>query len=353
MKLALEKGYKLKEIHTVWHFPETTTGLFGGYMKTFYKKKLLSSKLPYKSREEILAFMNKVREKEMITISSPSEFQENPGLRQITKLMLNNLWGRFDMNENMSNSQFVTDFAEVDKIFQDATREVQTVRVINDKVVQVVSQVAEKDFLPSSKDTNVFIALVTTAWARIRLYRELEKVGSRVLYCDTDSVIYQESQDPEENLKIGNFLGEMTSELDADDHIVEFVSGGPKNYGYLTKKGKTAVKVKGFTLNSTNAPIFSFEKIKRVIMNGVGLPPTPKRKRLHREELLDQHLENPDEATALATEHGISVYNPVKITRTRDWRIVQKAEQKLYSFNFNKRVIDPDTYDTLPYGFVK
>ena len=33
-------------------------------------------------------------------------------------------------------------------------------------------------------------------------------------------------------------------------NIVEFASGGPKNYGYLTNKGKQECKVHGISLNS-------------------------------------------------------------------------------------------------------
>ena len=36
--------------------------------------------------------------------------------------------------------------------------------------------------------------------------------------------------------KIGEFLGDLTSELDDDDYIVEFVSAGPKNYSFKTMK---------------------------------------------------------------------------------------------------------------------
>jgi hypothetical protein len=354
VKLAVEKGYKITAIHSVWHFAETTTDLFAAYIRTFYEKKLLSSKLPYTTEEEILAFMREVKEREKIDIFSPDLFKENPGLRQITKLMLNNLWGRFGMSENFSKCQFVTKFEDLEKIFEDSTREVQSVRVINEKVSQVVTRAAEKDFLECSRDTNIFIALTTTAWARMRLYSELNKLDRRVLYCDTDSVIYEASPNPAENLTTGSFLGDMTSELPEGDHIVEFVSGGPKNYAYVTLKGKTEVKVKGFTQNATNAPALAFVKIKKVTLNGVGAPPTPKRKRVLRAEFLDEHLEIcGDEPSAIPGDHGISTYNPLRIFRTKDWRVVQRAEQKLYSFHFDKRVIERNTYDTFPYGFMK
>ena len=61
---------------------------------------------------------------------------------------------------------------------------VEDVLLINDEVVQMKykRRVEEKldDF-----NTNVLIALFTTSQARIRLYRALDKIGERALYCDT------------------------------------------------------------------------------------------------------------------------------------------------------------------------
>ena len=73
--------------------------------------------------------------------------------------------------------------------------------------------------------------------------------GERVLHYDTNWVIYLE-EPGQPNPPLGDYLGEFTSELDADDYIVEFVSGGPKNYGYITKKDKVECKVRGFRLSS-------------------------------------------------------------------------------------------------------
>lgn len=63
------------------------------------------------------------------------------------------------------------------------------------------------------------------------------------MYYDTDSVICK-TKPGQEKLPLGLYLGQFTDELGGDS-IVEFCSGGAKNYGYLTKKGK----VRGFTLN--------------------------------------------------------------------------------------------------------
>ena len=58
---------------------------------------------------------------------------------------------------------------------------------------------------------------------------------------------------------LGDYLGELTSELDDDDHITSFVSGGPKNYAYQTKHFKTVCKVRGFPLNHHGSKKNNFE----------------------------------------------------------------------------------------------
>lgn len=79
-----------------------------------------------------------------------------------------------------------------------------------------------KGFVPQDTVTNVFLATFTTAWARIKLYGEMDKLGEAVLYHDTDSIIY--ASDGVNDPPLGNFLGEFTDELDGDI-ITTFVSG--------------------------------------------------------------------------------------------------------------------------------
>ena len=58
----------------------------------------------------------------------------------------------------------------------------------------------------------------------------------------------------------------MTDELDGD-HIVEFVSGGPKNYTYRTEKGKVECKVRGFTLNVRGREVLNYNSMKQHILD--------------------------------------------------------------------------------------
>ena len=44
--------------------------------------------------------------------------------------------------------------------------------------------------VPDCTSSNIFLATMTTCWARLKLYNILELVGDRALYYDTHSVIY-------------------------------------------------------------------------------------------------------------------------------------------------------------------
>ena len=59
---------------------------------------------------------------------------------------------------------------------------------------------------------NIFVAGFTTAHARLHLYKAIEKLNERVLYMDTDSVVFTQ-QPGQWKPQLGNFLGEWTSEV--------------------------------------------------------------------------------------------------------------------------------------------
>jgi len=67
-------------------------------------------------------------------------------------------------------------------------------------------------------------------WARLKLHRELlDKLQDHDYYCDTDSVIFRFDANGW-NPPTGNYLGELSSELQPGQHISELVRGGAKNY---------------------------------------------------------------------------------------------------------------------------
>ncbi len=122
----------------------------------------------------------------------------------------------------------------------------------------------KEDYIGLSKSTNIVIAAYTTSYARLRLYKGLECLQEKVLYMDTDSIIFTDKGEPVP-IKCGPMLGDFTSELEEDDYIVEFVSTGPKSYAYVTNKGKCEVKCKGFSLNYEASQVIHFDGMKRML----------------------------------------------------------------------------------------
>uniref|UniRef100_A0A1I8HGE7 DNA-directed DNA polymerase n=1 Tax=Macrostomum lignano TaxID=282301 RepID=A0A1I8HGE7_9PLAT len=85
------------------------------------------------------------------------------------------------------------------------------------------------------KYANVPIGVFTTSHARLRLYEALEGLGTRVIYADTDSVVYRCSPGEYEPPG-GSSLGQWTDEVPAGCRMVQFTTGGPKLYRYVVEK---------------------------------------------------------------------------------------------------------------------
>ncbi len=116
------------------------------------------------------------------------------------------------------------------------------VNFINEGMVEL-SWRYKSDFVDSSKPTNPIVAAYTTAQARIKLYSYLEQLDNRVLYCDTDSIVFS-AKVGDYIPPFGDFLGDLTDDV-PDGAISHFVSAGPKNYAYtVAKKDELKVFVK-------------------------------------------------------------------------------------------------------------
>ncbi|XP_069108950.1 uncharacterized protein [Argopecten irradians] len=235
---ALEKGYQIIRMYEVYHWEESSEydtlerkgGIFGEYINMFLKIKQEASDWPcwVKNEDDAVRYIEEYFHHEGIQLEKDN-IRKNKALRSLAKLLLNSFWGKFGQRLNMPQTSFFHD-AETDKFFQclcDPKKKVKDFHIISDDVIQLSWENGD-DTVPENMQTNVFIASFTTTYARLRLYEEcLERLEDRVLYMDTDSVIYVQ-RNGDIPLVTGDFLGELTSELKDGDYIVEFVSGGPK-----------------------------------------------------------------------------------------------------------------------------
>ena len=272
---ALDMGYQLVRVHEVWHFKERESGLFAEYVNTWLKIKTEASGWPKNctTDEKKRDYIKRFKKKEGIRLDF-GKIEKNPGLKATAKLMLNSFWGKFGQRENLPQVQQCTSPDELYSILEDDTLQVTNIRICTEEVLEVVFQHTEETVFPSNK-TNVFIAAFTTCWARLKLYSYLEKLEQQVLYYDTDSVIYK-WRPGQPKIQTGDYLGDMKDELEGDV-IVEFISGGAKNYGYKTRGGKTECKVRGFTLNVRGLEVLNYQTMKNTILKELEDPLEKKR----------------------------------------------------------------------------
>ena len=81
--------------------------------------------------------------------------------------------------------------------------EVCDARIVNENMIEVQYKNTD-EFTTQNDKVNVVIAAFTTAYARLKLYGLLDLLQERVLYYDTDSVIYvHKTGNPE--LPLGNY----------------------------------------------------------------------------------------------------------------------------------------------------
>ena len=133
------------------------------------------------------------------------------------------------------------------ELLRDTSVVLHAIRILREEMLDVTYNYIDET-APRRDHSNIFIAAFNTFWARLKLYSYLEMVGGNALYFGTDSVIYKWWPGQPE-ISFDNFLGDIIHELkDPEDYIMEFVLGGPKNYGYRTHEGKVGCKVRGFNM---------------------------------------------------------------------------------------------------------
>ena len=70
------------------------------------------------------------------------------------------------------------------------------------------------------------------------------------------------------NVTFGDALGSWEDEMKEGEHIEEVAIAGAKCYAYRLNTGKVVIKLKGITLDVANSNIFTFERFKKMVLEG-------------------------------------------------------------------------------------
>jgi hypothetical protein len=285
VRLAVGKGYRILEIYEVYEYqvtrydPQTGEGgLFVNYINTFLKLKAEASGYPscVQGLEDEERYVESFWQSKGIRLDRES-IVANAAKRGLAKLCLNSIWGK--LTERSDRTQTVV-IAEPKGLYGFLTIpgiEVLNMAFASDDVVWLSWKYAAEEHVQPLRHTNEVIGAYVTAGAKIHLYRYLDRLQERAIYCDTDSVIYVQPNEGPQLIDTGDKLGDMTSELKPSERILEFVSGGLKNYSYrvigvVTGRSKTVCKVRGITLNYSTMRTVNFDVMRGMILGGVEEP---------------------------------------------------------------------------------
>jgi hypothetical protein len=263
---AVILGYTIESVDAILHFEGVSATLFRKYISVFFRLKIIATgwkKLGMLEVDQQKKYLDEVEHYFDIHIEiGDVPMEHNPGLYWLSKLCLNSLWGKFAQRDQYSNTVDVFSEAEFFKIVDDDRNEITNV-YLYDTIVRGITFRSKREFIRPSSNTNLAIAAYTTAYGRLKLYELLELYKERILYFDTDSavVVCDEMNRP----RVGVHMGEISSELEKDEWIVEWLSTGPKSYFYRTNKGKTVIKIKGFTLDVDARKDVNEESIRSLI----------------------------------------------------------------------------------------
>ncbi|XP_067671798.1 uncharacterized protein [Haliotis asinina] len=267
--------------------------------------------------------------KEGVTLDR-AHIRKNPGLRALAKACLNNHWGKFGQRIGFDRTEYISSPQRYFALLRDERCQVKDVNIINEDLLCVTYE-PRPEFHDPHPAHNVVIAAWVTAQARLKLYSYLKRLDRRVLYFDTDSIIYIH-RPLQYNPPLGDTLGELTDELGGGNSIQIFASAGPKNYTYKLRYPQpdgsvvAVSKVRGFTLNHRASQYVHFDSMKNLIC---------KRDRV-----------------------SITVPYPRRIIRTglrQNNTLLSKDTSKVYRMVYTKRRVIYDSegmpVETLPYGY--
>ena len=179
-------------------------------------------------------------------ILDAKNISKNNGMRSVAKICLNSFWGKFGKRGNLPQTSIVRTYEDLIKLLYDPEKIVQNWIPASENIMYV-SWIYKKESASTSSCTNVAIAVYTTAQVRLKLYEYLEKLGKRVLYYDTDSIIFISSRVKKDEYEspTGSLLGDLTDELEVYRvHIYKLLSRVDQNFTHSAYSQSLAILLK-------------------------------------------------------------------------------------------------------------
>lgn len=276
--LAMEHGYKVLDVAMVLHWgpDKRSVNFMKGYMAHFFggkqeaegwKKLGASSENPSEEEKDRLIEEAYINNGCLVRIKKERVFK-NPVKRSLDKTCCNCLWGKLGQSQKCTCQFQITGINQYQMLMNDKRIDQTKVylRSIGGDSFHVHYDMKAEDTFPM-RSNNFCIAATVTAHARCILHREMYRVGpEKVIYCDTDSIIYFHPMNIQrtEIKGLGHFINEYP-----DHDIIRFLALGPKSYILEIRDKEMVIKSKGVQMTVDNVAKITYDKIEEMILKSV------------------------------------------------------------------------------------
>lgn len=277
---AMDNGYVVEEIYQVIHFNETNRSdkYMRGYMEYWLRIKQQSEgwiALGAATNEPTEEEMDRIVEDMYVANGrmgrlDRTKVEVNPVMRQIAKIFLNCLWGKFCQELNTTQYCTVTSYQEFN--FLTGNRNIDmnslTFRDVNNSMLDVKY---DKKDVQKNKKYSIFTGAMVTAMARRKLMMMgLEAGMDNIVYCDTDSWVLRWNARTQA-IVLGCGLGQWTDEFPGKE-ITAFYALAPKFYKVVFADGSGGgdkTKGKGLWWTLANKNVMTKEMFERILLDYV------------------------------------------------------------------------------------
>lgn len=252
------EGYTVVRFLEVHHFPQKDY-ILKDYVQLLCTERLKNSNLlqDAKTVEEQNLICDNLNESMCLPDHlkiKPSDCKNNSNLKKFFKDLMNCLFGMFSRNTNNLLTKKCTTQFELEELgFKYA---IADLNVFRDHCL--VEYVLNDNSVPPNKSTNIYIGAEIASQAMVVLRNyilSLKKVDSKILYYDTDSIVFSLKKNTVNPLPMSPAIGHF-KHVYPPKKIQSFYALGPRNYSisYLNSNNElcSIVKVKGLSLTSLN-----------------------------------------------------------------------------------------------------
>ncbi len=274
---CINAGYSVVHVHCFLEFKCVESLWRDPTLRGVVEKTINSEEAPENKEEFLQAWDTKFPGVRKMFEDRWDRWGDNPALRNGAKTMTNSVWGKHAERANLPSTEIFDFRKDRDKI------DTLWINIMKRNLKFLSAQAFNRDngticYKTEKRNAKLDLhkgylpaALMIPAYGRSQLWNEMNKLGERVLMCDTDSIIYVYDPSPGVyNVKTGTMLGEWEEEKVSIIGIQEFVGWGPKTYALKLANGTELVKAKGISLSYGTNKLFNFEIMKREVLSFIN-----------------------------------------------------------------------------------